>query len=71
MGAWCVVRGAEPREQVWGVPERGVWKNGVKGQREKRGRAWWPEVRCLSTEGSGKGGSEGPEIRRGGEEVRG
>lgn len=45
MGAWCVVRGAEPREQVWGVPERGVWKNGVKGQREKRGRAWWPEVR--------------------------
>ena len=41
-GLWGRTEGAG----CGGAPELGAWRNGVKGQKEKRGRAWWPEVRC-------------------------
>lgn len=37
-GLWGRTEGAG----CGGPRVRGAWRNGVKGQNEKRGRAWWP-----------------------------
>lgn len=51
MGAWYGLRGAGPRGlDVRGPRVRGVEESVSKGQKEKRGREWWPEVRCPERE---------------------
>ena len=69
-GLWGRTEGAG----CGGAPELGAWRNGVKGQKEKRGRAWWPEVRCPECGGKrevGGGVVSALRLGEGGQEVGG